>query len=184
MLAVSDAANPATLPAVVLTPFSLILDDSDLNVRPTTHTQLFENYDNDHGANTIWLAIGDSDDSPIGRLCHFTWQTGEQGYGQRLVYASWDNEGKGRVLATTVLHKDLPAHSRVVMTLGSLDFNQRLLLETIMLDTPVPHVWGRARSVMRREWCKQVLEKGVAQKLFIGIELQAAIQTLETADVL
>ena len=170
--------------ATVTSPTSLVLGDSDVNT-PSYRTSLFENYDTDRGDNTIWLAIGDSTggDAAPERLWHFTWQTGEQGYGQRLVYPSWDAKGKGRLAAATVLYKDLPTHSHVVLTLGTLNFNQRLQLETIMQDTPIPHVLEQRRSTLRKEWCKQVLEKGVAMKLFTGFELHLAVQALELADL-
>ncbi|EKM60754.1 uncharacterized protein PHACADRAFT_133501 [Phanerochaete carnosa HHB-10118-sp] len=170
-------------PTAVHNSSGLVLGDCDTNV-PLCYTRLFENYDRDRGNNTIWLSVGDSDDAPKAHLHHFTWQTGEQGRGQRLVYATWDNKGKGCLLAATVLHKDLPAHSRVVLTLGSLNFNQRLQLETIMQDTPVPRATEGLRTALRKEWCIQILEKGIAQKLFTGVELQAAVQALDTEKIL
>lgn len=161
-------------PTVVHSSSGLALGDCDTNV-PLCYTRLFENYDSDRGNNTVWLSVGDGDDASGARLHHFTWQMGEQSDGQRLVYATWDNKGEGCLLAATVFYKDLPAHSRVVLPLGSLDFNQRLQLEMIMQCTPVPHAAVGLRSALRKEWCKQILEKGIAQKLFTGFELQAAV---------
>lgn len=169
-----DAASPAAH-----TTTGLILGDHDTNT-PSTRTRLFENYDHDRGENTVWLCTGDGGDGR--HFWHFTWQTGAHGFGQRLVHAGWDSAGRGALVAQTVLHKDLPPHSRVVLTLGSLDFNQRLLLETVMQDTPVPALSEGTCAGLRKEWCKQVVEQGVAMKIFSGFELRVALELIDQED--